>query len=331
MIDLTADKNFKELKAKFDDYYERILQPKLQENDKIRSRYFGMFIVLLIMAVIFYPLVLLTLITTSNDNLPDIGMVLVLSGGVIMVLRGPIYFYKKKAKKTIMADFANFFGSFSYENERYLPDALLKKSELFGSYNLHKGDDFFSGTYKDVGITISEETLQNQTSYEVMDISSNGSRLGHRETKKKTVFQGICVLLTMNKNFKGRTVVVKDKGIFNVFKHISGLQRVKLEDMRFEDLFEVYSSDQIEARYLLTTAFMERMLKLSELYGGKSIQFSFDDYQLLLAIPTKQDMFEACSFFRSNVNKKKVDRVFEQFYTVFSIVDILKLNQKIGM
>ena len=92
MIDLTADKNFKELKAKFDDYYERILQPKLQENDKIRNRYFGMFIVLLIMAAIFYPLVLLMLITTSNDNLPDIGMVLVLSGGVIMVVRGPIYF-----------------------------------------------------------------------------------------------------------------------------------------------------------------------------------------------------------------------------------------------
>lgn len=150
-----------------------------------------------------------------------------------------------------------------------------------------------------------------------MDISSNGSRLGHRETKKKTVFQGICVLLTMNKNFKGRTVVVKDKGIFNVFKHISGLQRVKLEDMRFEDLFEVYSSDQIEARYLLTTAFMERMLKLSELYGGKSIQFSFDDYQLLLAIPTKQDMFEACSFFRSNVNKRKSTVFLNNFIQFF--------------
>ena len=114
-------------------------------------------------------------------------------------------------------------------------------------------------------------------------------------------------------------------------KHISGLQRVKLEDIRFEELFEVYSSDQIEARYLLTAAFMERMLKLSELYGGKSIQFSFKDNQLLLAIPTKKDMFEACSFFRSNVNKKKIDKVFEQFYTVFSVVDILKLNQRTGM
>ena len=135
----------------------------------------------------------------------------------------------------------------------------------------------------------------------------------------------------MNKNFKGRTVVLEDKGILNVFKHISGLERVKLEDIQFEKLFEVYASDQIEARYLLTTAFMERILKLRDLYQGKSIQFSFKDNQLLVAIPTKQDMFEACSFFKSNVNKKKIDRVFDQFYAVFSIVDILKLNQNICM
>lgn len=331
MIDLTADKNFIELKTKFDDYYNRILLPKLRENDKIKRRYFVMFIVLLIMAVIFYPLVLLALIAASDDNLQDIGLVLAASGLVIMILRGPIYFYKKKAKNTIMADFAGFFGSFSYENERYLPDELLKKSDLFDNFNLHKGDDFFYGTYKDVGITISEETMQKQTVYEVTRLTADGNRLRRSETKKKTVFRGICILLTMNKNFKGRTVVLKDRGLFNMFKRISGLERVKLEDIRFEDLFEVYSSDQIEARYLLTTAFMERMLKLSELYGGKSIQFSFDDNRLLLAIPTKQDMFEACSFFRSNVNKKKIDRVFEQFYTVFSVVDILKLNQKIGM
>ena len=218
MIDLTADKNFIELKTKFDDYYNRILLPKLRENDKIKRRYFVMFIVLLIMAVIFYPLVLLALIAASDDNLQDIGLVLAASGLVIMILRGPVYFYKKKAKNTIMADFAGFFGSFSYENERYLPDELLKKSDLFDNFNLHKGDDFFYGTYKDVGITISEETMQKQTVYEVTRLTADGNRLRRSETKKKTVFRGICILLTMNKNFKGRTVVLKDRGLFNMFK-----------------------------------------------------------------------------------------------------------------
>ena len=104
-----------------------------------------------------------------------------------------------------------------------------------------------------------------------------------------------------------------------------------MEDSKFEKIFEVYSDSQIEARYLLTTAFMERILKLRDLFGGKSIQFRFKENTLLIAIATRQNMFEAHSFFRSNINKNKIDRVFEQFYMVFSIIKILKLNQRIGM
>ena len=331
MFNLYADRIFLEQQNKFNSYYEQVLRPKLEQSDKIRRRYLGIFFILLLMATVFYPLMIYAILTMSTDGLVGLGSILGASGFVILTLRGPIYFYKKKVKNNIMSDFANFFGTFSYENGKYLPDNLLIKSELFKNYNTHSGDDYFYGTYKDVGIMISEEKLQKITvSYET-STNIDGYTTKKQNTRKKTIFQGICILLTMNKNFKGRTVVLKDKGLFNVFKHISGLQRVKLEDIRFEELFEVYSSDQIEARYLLTAAFMERMLKLSELYGGKSIQFSFKDNQLLLAIPTKKDMFEACSFFRSNVNKKKIDKVFEQFYTVFSVVDILKLNQRTGM
>lgn len=135
----------------------------------------------------------------------------------------------------------------------------------------------------------------------------------------------------MNKNFSGRTVVLEDKGVFNAFQRVSGLEKVKLEDIYFEKCFEVFSDDQIEARYLLTTGFMERMLRLRDLYNGKSIRFCFEQNHLLLAIPNGRDMFEAASFFRSNMNKAKIDVVFEQFYTIFSIVKILKINQKTGL
>ena len=332
MFDFTADKKYQDLKASFDNYYQEVLLPKLQQNDTIRRRYFVLFLTLLFMALFFYPLLLWGILNASAENLTDFGLILCLSGFVVLLVRSPIYFYKKKAKNKIMADFAGFFGNFTYQNEQHLPDKLLQESELFSAYNAHHGDDYFCGEYKDVNIVISEELLQKETVYYTVSKDEFGFKeKSSRYVKKKKIFRGICILLTMNKNFKGRTVVLKDKGLFNVFKQIKGLQRVKLEDSVFENLFEVYSSDQIEARYLLTTAFMERMLKLTGLYEGKNIQFSFKDNQLLLAISTKQDMFEACSFFRSNVNKKKIDRVFNQFYTVFSVVDILKLNQKIGL
>ncbi len=325
MIEEIKDKKFYELKTSFDAFYDRVLRPKLNEIDKIRKKYLSMFFALLGLAFIFYPLMVIYLwnLETTSEEFNIAGVILVLSGVIIMILNAPMYFYKKKAKPEIMEDFAGFFGTFSYDQGRCLPDQLLRDSYLFGSYRQHSGDDFFSGNYNDVGIIISEELLKDDERY-------YNSRTKSYETKTKLVFDGICILLTMNKNFSGQTVVKKDRGLLNVLNRVGGMERVRLEDMNFEDLFEVYSTDQIEARYLLTTAFMLRILRLRDLFGGKSIQFSFKNNKVLISISTRQNMFEACSFFRSNVNKKKADLVFEQFYTVFSIIDVLKLNQKIG-
>ena len=70
------------------------------------------------------------------------------------------------------------------------------------------------------------------------------------------------VHLAMNKTFKGTTIIKRDRGkVANFFRSkMSGLESVKLEDPKFEKLFDVYGNDQIEARYLLTPSFMERPL-----------------------------------------------------------------------
>ena len=319
MTDITKSQDFIETKQKFDAYYDTVLQPILEKSNRVRRRYNLAFVILILMSLVLYPTILYLLLA-SNIKHEYLGLALSGSCLLVILLCGPLYYYKKKVKPQIMPDFANFFGTFSYSYEGKISDVLLRKSDLFGAYTLNVGDDYFSGTFEDVKITVAEEKLlEIKKDFRNFDI-------------KKEVFGGVCILFEMNKNFKGRTVVLKDRGIIgNVVNKVKGLQNVKLEDSRFEKVFEVYSDDQIEARYLLTTAFMERVLKLRDLYEGKSIQFCFDNNTLLLAIPTKQNMFEANSFFGSNADKKRVDLVFEQFYTVFSIVKLLKLNQRIGM
>jgi len=319
------NEEYHKLKERFNTYYETKLLPLLQKNDEIRRHYFFLFLLLMALAFVLYPAIIVYILRSgffSTDGDMAVGIILMISCFFILLLSGPVYFFKKKAKNGIMADFAGFFGSFSYENTACLPDAVIRGSDLFNGYNTHEGDDYFSGTYKDVAITISEECLKT-VAYEQ---KNNKIR-----KKSRIVFDGICILLEMNKKFKGRTVVLKDHGIFNAFNGISGLERVRLEDSEFERIFEVYGNDQIEARYLLTAAFMERMLKLRDLFGGKSIQFSFKDNLLLIAVPTKQNMFEACSFFRSNINRDRIDLVFDQFCQIFAVIDILKLNLKTGL
>ena len=46
---------------------------------------------------------------------------------------------------------------------------------------------------------------------------------------KKVIFDGIVILLSMNKNFSGQTIVLKDRGLFNAFNKTGGLQKIALE------------------------------------------------------------------------------------------------------
>ncbi len=68
----------------------------------------------------------------------------------------------------------------------------------------------------------------------------------------------------------GRTVVLRDAGMANGFSmREPDMKRVGFADRRFEDLFEAYSNDQVEARTLLHPVFMERLMALEDLFADQ--------------------------------------------------------------
>lgn len=106
------------------------------------------------------------------------------------------------------------------------------------------------------------------------------------------------------------------------------MQRVNLEDVVFNKHWKVDTTDQIEARYVLTPAFMERMLEVKKRFKGKKIEFSFWNNKVLIAVYTDKDMFETTSLFTSALSYHKVQEVVEQFWAVFSMADLLMENDK---
>ena len=311
-------------RAKFDDYYNSHLLHKFAELEEKRQIKLNVFIKRLVITGIFIPL-LLVLFWNSfwSDYIAESRnatefTVYVLGFYVIssfLYCQDPITSFTLKVKDDIMKTFAAFWGDFHYINGITLSDEILKESHIFPYYDRKEGDDHFQGLYNDVCVTINEEKLYKRVR------TKNGSY-------DAKVFEGIIIQLAMNKKFKGKTVVLKDRGMFNIFKKIKRTERVKLEDVVFERHFEVFSDNQIEARYLLTTAFMERILAAKKIFNGKTIQFSFFDNKLLIAIATNQNMFEVSSLFSRTTNRKIINRAFEQFSSVMDLIDTLKLQQK---
>jgi hypothetical protein len=99
-----------------------------------------------------------------------------------------------------------------------------------------------------------------------------------------------------------------------------------VEDPRFNELFMVTSSDQIEARYLLTPALMGRVQELRENLGGFSLAFGAG--RLNLAVDRPYDLFDPNPAEPFN-GTKQIKRMLKNLRSMTHIVSDLDLNTRI--
>lgn len=107
-------------------------------------------------------------------------------------------------------------------------------------------------------------------------------------------------------------------------------QKVNLEDPEFAKRFNTFSNDQIEARYLLTTAFMNRFLSMAMQYNYK-VKAVFADNRLYVMIETYNKNWFEIPFFKSAVDMKNYKTILSEFSGLLGVIDALKLEQNIGM
>jgi len=154
-----------------------------------------------------------------------------------------------------------------------------------------------------------------------------------------TIFRGLFFIADANKTFKGTTFVVPDI-VESVFGHTGhSLQElfarhrfgrcelVSLEDPNFERNFAIYSSDQIEARYLLTPLLMQQISALQSNWNCP-IHIAFIYGKIFMGIDTPQNWFEASSVFTS-VSAEVIQSAHQKILMILSLVDQLGLNTRI--
>lgn len=141
----------------------------------------------------------------------------------------------------------------------------------------------------------------------------------------RPLFSGILFIADFNKSFTGQTYLRKPS--FTILgKLFDDSEPVTLENLEFNQRFQVRSTDQAEARYILTPALMERLQQLHHKYDG--LQAAFIDGQLYLAIDYPQAAFEP-AIFESMRNPQQVQRISTALCNIIGIVEELDLNLRI--
>lgn len=271
----------------------------------------------------------------------------------------PVIWFDKITKINVMEKFVSFFDGMKYGKNSIVEEDLIK-SELFNFFNECRYKDCLSGCYKGVNINISEIKLlvcnmasrryiSNYNGVVIkLDFYKNkiGKTVGYINSdivlfKERILITSFCLLpILLGVLFFKEYIIPLCIPLFFLFVYslLSFLKKIllsnkcnkkmiKLEDVVFSKKWNIFADDQVEARCILTPALMERLLEIKSLFKGELLNFSFFDNQLLISLPGA-NMFETTSLFRSALRYDRIKKVVNEFYCIFSIIDILKLEDK---
>jgi Protein of unknown function (DUF3137) len=123
-----------------------------------------------------------------------------------------------------------------------------------------------------------------------------------------TIFSGQMYAFQRRRGGGSEIVIVPDRGLFNFFKPLSGMERVKFEsDPDFEKRFEVYACQPHEAMALLGSDVRRKLLELRQ--AGRV--FAYVGPEDIFIAATGKDKFEAGSMFRSVAGEQRVRAMFD--------------------
>lgn len=258
--------------------------------------------------------------------------------GVALVIVGFILFNKKNKltvnyrneykQKILTGALVTIDPMMTFHWDLGLKESEFVSSQLFNTIpDRYHSEDLIAGVNEKTTFSFSEVHAEYKTEVQ----TKNGRQVHWHDILKGIVFQG-----DFNKNFNGVTIVrpkdatsalgawISDKiPMFSSARH----ELVKLESPDFNNNFVVYSSDQVEARYILTPAMMERLVTLN-LQCRYTISMSFINTSIYIAFPLDHNYFEP-TVFKSLYENKAINEDINVLKFMHKIVKELDLNTRI--
>ncbi len=310
------------------DYYYSELNPIVKELDQKRQKVKKNIITWMVVGVVvIFILIAVVISHTDVDIFLQSGIVLL---GASVGLYGFLYKmmskgYHMEFKLRVIDPLVRFIDpNLKYTPNATIPEHVFKKSKIVtDDIDIYRGDDLVQGMIDNVRIAFCDLHVEKE------------HKDSNDDSDYQTLFQGIFLQVEFPKEFYGTTVVLPDMAE-NIFGSYIGrmlqsfgneMQLVKLDNVEFEKYFVVYSSDQIEARYILSHSMMERMIKFRKKVAHR-ISFSFVGGEMFVGVHYNRESLEA-SVFGSLLEYKIVKEFVESLYYSLEIVQELQLNQKL--
>lgn len=314
-------------------YYSSELLPELQQLEKKRKKIKLSFILTLVIGFSIYVGCILAFDYWGNAIPMSllVLMFLYLMFGWIFVPYYAIYVrfqenrdLKKWYKHKIMFRLLNFMYNDNYE---YIPRQKL-------SYNvLNKSGLMLYSDFKNSATIMGEDYLKCVFGNTVVQFSELNAYKFHL-FKKTVSFRGLFISASFNKNLNSRTIVLSKSNTSYLTRLRLVIKEsfnkgylIQLENRDFNKNFLVYAEDEVEARYVLSSSFMEKLLEYKDKIN-QDVAFSFINNRMYAAIYTNKNHFEA-NLSKPLTSMEEMIKHYTHFKMITDIVKDLELQLRL--
>ena len=231
-----------------------------------------------------------------------------------------LYSFKMEVVPVLLRTLAD---STFYEPTRYISEAEFKESRLYQAPDIYDGMDYLEGVAGKTHFRCSYVHAQEEREETVTVTDSDGNTRIRTETHRYTIFAGLFFSADCNKYFHGYTVITPGSGSDRPL--FGGRSLVTMENPAFNREFAVKSSDQVEARFLITPAMMERLMELKRRFGA--FRLSFTNGHIRIALPGWYNYL--APDIKRPIDRSQVKMIYKKLATVIGIVEDLDLNTRI--
>jgi len=235
-----------------------------------------------------------------------------------------IFFVNSAKDEKAVADFKDSFKSkliqaiikeispnLNHNERKFIRFKEFDKSKIYKEYLLHTyfGNDLIYGIIDGVGIKFSD-----------VYYSKNSVKL-----ESYPIFQGILFIADFNKLFKSRVIVLDKKD----YHAKCVLNKTKMDNTEFNEIFDTYCFDEINARYILSPSLMEKLVALRKTFDA-TCNICFMANQIYIYINLGYDSFEEFDYSKPMVGENSIAKKYKEEITQFiDIVKDLNLNSKV--
>lgn len=324
------------MRLDFNSFYQQLLVGKLGELEADRKKYIRKFWteLLLSLALIVTGIYLIVYQDYSNHK---VMWSIWLAFGVALIMfivMGYSYarFYnpfRQKFKQFIVPEIVKYVDKrLSYSATSSMMDVYHQSGIFTRGYDRYKAEDTIVGTFAETSFAFGEV----HTEYKTVTTNSKGQR----QEQWHTIFKGIMFVSEFNKNFNGTTYLDADRmekalgWLGRKFQRWNSERKgelLQMENPAFEKFYAVYSTDEQEARYILSLSMMEKLVKLRNEFQFE-IYVAFLNNQLYMALFNNKNTFEP-KVFGMIFSEKECLKLVSLLESITGIVEELKLNTRI--